>query len=222
MTELQGPDPRQTRTHLDDIGDERQVERVSRGGWRWWWIWPVVLAVVFWWAGWGWGGTGGWWWGRVAAHNTRIPAPAGSATTETLANAGAKQPIDRQPLTNSYGRGPAQPMTGPGVQVLQAQNKQAFVGKQFAASDVPVQKKVNGRAMWIGEKQPMLAVVSGPSKNAANNVVHGKIVDARGKVEKAPPEAQAKREWNLSNKDAAQLEKEGAYIEVSQLTVPPQ
>ena len=222
MAEPQGRDPKQVRSHVDDIGDEREVERISRGGWRWWWIWPVVLALAFWWAGWGWGGTGGWWWGRVNSQNTRIPAKPGSVTTETLANAGAQQTIDRKPLTNSYGRGPAQAMTGPGVPVLTAQDKKTFVGQQFAASDVPVQQKVNDRAMWIGEKQPMLAVVIGQDKDTANKLVHGQVVDATGKVEKAPSEAQAKREWNLSDKDASHLEHEGAYIEVSQLTVPPQ
>jgi hypothetical protein len=41
-------------------------------------------------------------------------------------------------------------------------------------------------------------------------------------VKKAPSEAQAKRAWDLSDQDASRLEHEGAYIEVSQLTVPQQ
>lgn len=219
MAEPQGRDPQQLRTHVDDLGDEQLVERVSRGGWRWLWIWPVILALALWWAGFGWGGTGGWWWGRVASHNKRIPAPPGSVTTETLANAGAHQVIDRNPLTGSYGR---QKMIGPGVPILTAQDKKAFVGKRFAANDIPVQQKINGRAMWIGEKQPILAIVTGHGKDSAKNVVHGKVVDAIGKVEKAPPEQQARREWNLSNKEVSRLENQGAYIEVSQLTVPSQ
>lgn len=206
---------------LNDLGDQRSVERVTRGGWRWWWIWPAVLAVALWWAGWGWGGTGGWWWGRMSTHNTRIPAH-GAATTETIANAGAQQTIDREPLTNSLGRGPAQTMTGPGVTILKAHNKQAFVGKQFAANDIPVQQKLNDHAMWIGEKQPMLAVVNRASHGVAARVVHGAVVDAKGTVEKAPPAAQAEREWGLNHAQATRLERDGAYLDVSELTMPPQ
>jgi hypothetical protein len=205
---------------LHDLGDHRTVERVSRGGWRWWWIWPVVIALAFWWAGWGWGGNGAWWWGRVNSHNTRIPAHD-AATTETLANAGANQPIDGQPLTNSLGRGPAQTMAGPGVAILTAPSKQAFIGEKFAANDIPVQQKVDDHVMWIGEKQPMLAVLSGASAASANEVVHGAVVDAIGIVKKAPPAAQAKREWGLNNQQASRLEHDGAYIQISHLTVPP-
>jgi hypothetical protein len=215
-------DPYEAGNRLNDIGDQRAVERVSRGGWRWWWIWPVVIAVILWWAGWGWGGTGGWWWGRAGTHNTRIPAPAGSTTTETLANAGAKQPIDRQPITNNYAHGPAQSMVGPGVAILTAQDKQSYIGKSFAANDIPIEQKVNDHAMWIGEKTPMLAVVSGGAAGAASKIVHGMVVDAQGTVEKAPSESQARREWGLNNAEASRLEQEGAYIQVSHLTVPPQ
>ena len=41
-------------------------------------------------------------------------------------------------------------------------------------------------------------------------------------MRKAPSEAQVKREWSLPDQDAKQLEQEGAYVQVSQLTVPQQ
>jgi hypothetical protein len=206
-------DPNLPKTRIDDLGDQQIVERVTRGGWRWWWIWPVIIALVVWWAGWGWGGSGGWWWGRAHAHNTAIPAPPGSQTTETLANAGAKQPVVNPP------GGPEElpHMSGPGVKILNAENKHAFIGKQFEADEVPVREKLSNNAMWIGLNDPMLAVVT--DKGASKSAEQAKIVDARGRVEKAPPAARAKREWNLSDQDASRLEKEGAYIQVSQLTV---
>lgn len=111
-------------------------------------------------------------------------------------------------------------MSRPGVAILTAQEKHAFIGKPFAASDVPVDGKASGHALWIGEGKPMLAVVA--AKGVAKRVATGQIVDAIGTVKRAPSEKQAKREWDLSSKDAARLEHEGAYIEVSQLTVPPQ
>ena len=210
-------DVNQPPTHVNDLGDQKVVEQVSRGGWRWWWVWPVIVALVIWWAGWGWGGTGGWWFGRTHSQNTAIPAPAGSTTTQTLANAGAKQP---QTSVSADAGSPETAMTGPGVQILTAANKQAFIGQSFSADRVPVNQKVSKHAMWIGGDHPMLAVVPGNGNDKA--VDTGKIVDAAGTVKKAPPAPQAKREWSLSNQDASRLEQEGAYIELSQVNIPPQ
>jgi hypothetical protein len=215
-------DPNLPRTHVNDLGDQTSVERASRGGWRWWWIWPVVIALVLWWAGWGWGGTGGWWFGRTnIKQNSAIPAPAGSRTTETIANAGAKQPLTNAGA-DAGGARPQDQMVGPGVQILQAQNKRAYIGKEFLASDVPVQQKASDRAVWIGGNNTMLAVVPRNSDKAADNTTPGRLVNAKGTVEKAPSAAKAKREWSLSDEDASRLEQEGAYIQVSQLTQPPQ
>lgn len=69
---------------------------------------------------------------------------------------------------------------------------------------------------------PPLAVVGANSNETANNVNKGKIVDAKGTIEKAPSAAQARRRWDLTDDDATRLEQEGVYIEVSQLTVPQQ
>jgi hypothetical protein len=210
-------DPTRPPTHVDDLGDEQTVERASRGGWRWWWIWPVIIALILWWAGWGWGGSGGCGFGN-SARNTRIPAPAGSRTTETLANAGAKQP-----LTNAgaaAGGAKQQMMTGPDAQVLTAQNKKAYIGHAFNADNVPVEQKLSNHAMWIGGNAPMLAVVAGVGAPA--DVNQGEVVNAKGTVKKAPPKAKAEQAWSLSPQDASRLEHEGAYIEVSQLSIPQQ
>lgn len=204
--------PEQPRTHLADLGDQRSVEKVSRGGWRWWWIWPVIIALAVWWAGWGWGGTGGWWWGRQ--QSPVIQAPPGAKTTETLANAGAAQPA-----ANTLGGGP-QPMSGDGLQIITSEDKQNFLGQKLAANDIPVHHIVNDHVLWIGEKYPMLAVVTG--HGPAQGLGPGKLVDAIGKVEKAPSETRAKHEWKLDSADAARLEKEGAYLNVSQMSLPPQ
>ena len=218
------PNPNRPPTHVDDLGDQRIVEKSTRGGWRWWWIWPVVVALCIWWAGWGWGGTGGWWFGRTnPAQNSRIPAPAGSRTTETLANAGAQQPVTNAGA-DAGGARPQEQMVGPGVQILRAQDKKAYVGKEFLANYVPVQQKPSDRTMWIGANQTMLAVLPAHTNgnNTDVNVTPGEIVNAKGTVKKAPSEAQAKREWQLNDQDASRLEKEGAYVQVSQLTVPKQ
>lgn len=200
-------------THLNDLGDQREVERVSRSGWRWWWVWPLIIALAVWWAGWGWGGTGGWWWGRQS-HSEVIPAKPGATTTNTLTNAGAQQPAGK-----TLGGGP-QPMSGDGLQIITAEDKQPLVGHKLAANDLPVHQMVTDHVMWIGEQYPILAVVTGNGPTAG--VSRGTLVDAIGTVKKAPSASHATHEWKLSSGDVAQLEKQGVYLDVSQLSVPPQ
>lgn len=57
-------DPRVPQSTINDLGDQRTVERSSRGAWRWWWMWPLVIGLVVWWTAFGWGTSGGWLWGR--------------------------------------------------------------------------------------------------------------------------------------------------------------
>lgn len=186
---------------------------MSRGGWRWWWIWPVIIALAVWWAGWGWGGTGGWWWGR-SAHSEVIPAPPGAKTTNTLANAGA------QPTAGKTLGGGPQPMSGDGLQIITAEDKQPLVGHKLAANDLPVYQMVTDRVLWIGEKYPILAVVAG--NGPTTGISRGKLVDAIGTVKKAPPASRARRDWKLDAGDTSRLEKQGVYLDVSQLSLPPQ
>lgn len=190
MAEPEYRGPNTPRTHVDDIGDEKTVEQVSRSGWRSWWVWTVVALLIIGWAYWGTGGRG-WVRGR---HHTQ----SANAT------------------------GPSVHVSGPGVQVLKADNKRPFIGQQFSANHVPVQEKVNDRAIWIGSSNetPILAVVSTDTVGSNQKVDLGTIINATGTVEKAPPEAQAKAEWALPDKDAKQLEQEGAYIQISQLAYP--
>lgn len=185
-------DPNVPRTHVDDIGDEKTVERVSRSGWQWWWVWAVVALLV---AGWAYWGTGGRHWVRGVQHQE-----------------------------SAHATGPSVHTTGPGVQVLKAQDKRSFIGQQFSANDVPVQQKVNDRAIWIGtsNQKPILAVVDADVIGSNQKVDLGTVIDATGIVQKAPSEAQAKAEWALPDKDAKQLEQEGAYVQLSQLTFPDQ
>ena len=202
---------------ISNLGEQEKVERIARGGWRWWWVWPVVVALVFWWAGWGWGGTGGWWWGRAHSQNTAIKAPAGARSTETFANAGAQLPLTS---AGADAGGAKITMAGPGVQILTSPDKVIFVGQRFQAYNVPVVKKVNARAMWIGQGNPMLAVATGPERQTVKDLTQGKKVDAEGTVRPAPTAAEAEREWALSDKDASKLENQKAYIELSQVTIP--
>lgn len=212
----QRPDPGEPRRDYDDLERARMERRSAAGaGFAWWWFfWIVIIGLAIWWAGWGWGGSGGWWWGNRAVtaptYGTPNAAPGtnnGSAAG-TNGNAGA-----------GYGANQAA-ISGPGLSALTATNKQPYIGKNFQVNDVPVQNKVNNHVLWIGANNstPMLVVLSGNGNTAANaNVGQGSRIDVTGTVEKAPLQAQAKHDWSLSGGDAAKLERQGAYIQATQV-----
>lgn len=195
----QNPDPGRPQRVPDSrepLRDTRDVDRaVGAGvgwGWTWIWVWLLILAfivAIVWFGGWGWAGYGGWWWGN---RNAQVTQPAAVST-----------------------------MNGSGVAVLNATNKQPFVGRPFSVRNVPVQTVVNDHAMWVGASgaSPMLVVLAGNNNTAANtNISQGSRIDINGTVEKAPPAAQAKQQWSLSDDDANQLEQQGAYIQANEVT----
>lgn len=184
------------------------AEQRAASGWvAWWWIWLLIIIGMVWFGGWGWGGYGGWWWG---ARN----------------RAGYLQPMN--PATNGQQYSNARNVSiqphGQGVAVLDATDKQSFVGQKFDASNVVVSKKVNNHALWISANTSnnngpeMLVVLSGQDNNASNAAIHdGERVTVTGNVIKAPAEGTAKKDWSLSEDGAKRLEQEGAYIQASQV-----
>lgn len=223
------------RDELDDLGDTRKIER-SGGGWRWWWAWAVVIAVACWWAAFGWGGSGGFWRGSLRSatrDNPQNGAIENRALRDQPANSNANNPGAVASAAPHFGANAgntantaagAQPQTsGPGLVVLEAPNKQQYVGKTFQADDVPVQKKVSTHVMWVGtgDTKPTLAVVQGDANDPDYaNIQLGELINAKGTVQKAPSASQAEQQWHLSDQDAQLLDKEGAYIQISQLQTP--
>lgn len=189
-TPQQRPDPKQPQPLRDIHEVDREVGGGVRWGWTWIWVWILILAfivAIVWFGGWGWAGYGGWWWGN---RNGRITQPA---TTQLM---------------------------GSGVAVLNATNKQAFIGRPFNINNAPVQTVINDHTFLIGggNATPMLVVLQGPNNTAANaNIAQGGNVNVIGTVQKAPPAAQAKQQWSLSDDQAKQLEQQGAYIQASQV-----
>lgn len=105
------------------------------GGLGFWWLWLVLIIAIIWFAGWGWGGYGGWWWGRrgvAPVTNNANASPTGVNANATINGNAAVAP------------------TGDGVAILNATNKREFVGQHVDIRDVYVQKKINDRALWIG------------------------------------------------------------------------
>lgn len=204
MASPQRPHPDEPRRSYDELERDR-IDRRAVGtgaGFAWWWVfWIVIIALAIWWAGWGWGGSGGRWWsgrGRTTpAYGTTNPGT------------GANQAV----------------VGGPGLSALTATNKHLYIGKPFQVNNVPVQNEVNDHVLWIGtgNSTPMLVVLTGNGNTAANaQIGQGTLVDVTGSMRKAPPQVQAQQQWQLSGNDAAQLERQGAYIQATQVhTVQP-
>ncbi len=185
-------DNRDTEPLRDTRDVDREVGGGMRYGWTWIWVWLLILAfivAIVWFGGWGWAGYGGWWWGDRNAQVTQSAA--------------------------------VNMMNGSGVAVLNATNKQPFIGHPFNVSDVPVQTVANDHAVWVGANgaTPMLVVLTGNNNTTANaNISEGSRININGTLEKAPPAAQAKQQWSLSDDDANRLEQQGAYINATEVT----
>lgn len=152
------------------------------------WLIAIILVAAFlYWVAFGWGGSGGYWWHRQA--------------TPTQSSA-------------------SQPMTGSGLAAMNATDRQPYIGQSFQLSNVPIQRKVSNRMFWIGpnSQSPMLVVLNG-NQNPANfnSLGTGSSIDVTGTVMKAPPTPAAASQWSLNDPDLAQLEKEGVYIQATQI-----
>jgi hypothetical protein len=175
-------------------GAGRDMRRRRGALLQWWWgFWIVIFVFAIAWGIWGAANGNGWWF--MGRHNVTAPA-----------------------------------MNGSGVAALQSPSKQAFLGQKFQANFVPVQKKISDSVYWVGPKNaaPTLLVIKnnastkGPLKKNGTTIQTGNLVDITGTVEKAPPQAQAQREWSLSSNGAAQLEREGGYIQGTLVFYVPQ
>lgn len=189
-----GPNPGGPQPHFDELKTKHAPRTPGqRLAFAWWWL-LLIAAIIFGlaWAIWGWSGTGGWW-------------SAGRARTEPSANTSQR----------------AQPMIrGMGVEILTAPNRRPFAGRNFQVSTVPVIGKSDNQAVWIGTHTapPMLLILNGSPASHAN-IVPGTLLDVSGTVEKAPPAAQASKQWHLSGSATSQLENQGVYIQATKVYV---
>lgn len=200
-------DNRDEQLRLEQERSRMQARRPGIGsGWRTLWIWPVVIVLILlvWFGFWGWGAYGGWFWSRrhegannvVTTANNRVPNPNNQP-----------EAVNKQNLQN-------------GSAVLNAANKQQYIGQSFEIVRTTVLKKVSDSVFWLGNKNdpaPLLVVLSNPPQNASNPPISvGEPVDVVGQVQKAPTLHDAEQTWHLSSNGAQRVEHEGAYIEASQ------
>jgi len=247
---LQNRDPNEQRANPPDPNYRRVVPARAGGGFAWWWVWVVIIIAAFWFAGWGWGGYGGWWWGGRRAGIVGRDYNAPTARNNTPATYGA-------PANGAVSTNPAMThTTGSGLEVLNSTDKTPYVGKAFQVANIPIQDKVNNRALWVGQTQGnRILVVSnravagntaanttgsqanvetpapgangnggaaGSANANANSAAYSHaaptdLVDVQGTIEKAPPVKQAEKQWGLSTEAAKRLEREGVYVQASQV-----
>lgn len=84
---------------------------------------------------------------------------------------------------------------------------------------MPVVKKVTNDVFWVGSNASaaLLVVAKVPGNQvSAAKVKPGESVNVSGTVEKAPPAAEAEKDWGLDRTEAARLEQEGAYLNATQ------
>lgn len=220
-------DPNDDRIARDAQGNIIPGERPvlpRRGGMGWMWVWVIIIIAVFWFAGWGWGGYGGWWWGGrhpgvVGRDQGVTPGPNANTTPN---NANTSNANNEASSIGGY-----QGVSGQGLAMLEANNKQQYVNQAFNIANVPVQSKVNDHVFWIGQTPSSRMLVVEPKNGHASHEVNinaGKQnwVDVNGKVERAPSVAQAKKDWGLNDEAAQQLEQQGVYVMAQNVaTVPP-
>jgi hypothetical protein len=214
----QPPPPKQP---FDDVAD-RSIERaVGSGGWFGGiWIWGLIAFIVigaFWFVGWGMGGYGGWLWG---SHPQVVAIrPEGSASANQPGN-NVQEPNMTQngQGVNAAANGPA---AGTGAAVLISGNKAPFVGQTLQVRDVPVDKVVGPRTLWIGKDQntPTLVVLRGADNHTSNAGLHaGDHVDVIGTVARAPSVSEIVTELpQIGRADAKRLADEGAYVVATQV-----
>ena len=169
---------------------ERRRIEEERTG-GWWWSWWWIWLLIIFAAIW----FAGWGWGGYGGWWWGAPR------TTVVAQ-------------------PAGQLSGPGVAVLNATNKTAYVGQSFQIRDVPVQSKASNQALWIGmnNTSPMLVVLTGAGNTAANaNIGQGNRIDVTGTVEKAPTAGNVNKSWGLDNNGVKRLEQEGAYVQATQV-----
>lgn len=127
-------DPEEERRY-NEAERRRIATEPARGGFGGWWLWIILIIAIIWFAGWGWGGYGGWWWGRrgvAPVTNNANVSPTGVTPNGTHASGAAAAP------------------SGEGVAILSAADKRQYIGQRVDLRDVPVQNKINDRALWIG------------------------------------------------------------------------
>lgn len=188
--------------------------RATGGAGGFWWVWFIILVCAFvWFAGWGWGSHGGWWWGT-----RRVTGPNAPAVNGRTYNGPTATPV--APATGAANTSSASGGAGANsAAALLASNKRQFEGKPLQASGVPVVKKVTNDVFWVGSNASaaLLVVAKVPGNQvSAAKVKPGESVNVSGTVEKAPPAAEAEKDWGLDRTEAARLEQEGAYLNATQ------
>lgn len=118
--------------------------------------------------------------------------------------------------------GIVQPMNGATVTnpILNATDRQAFVGKTLSVTNTQVLHKVNDTTFWVGprDEQSLLVILSGNNNSLANaGISEGDHINVTGTVDKAPTAQEAQNQWKLDGDSAKRMEQQGVYLLANQV-----
>lgn len=154
------------------------------------WVWIWWVIFILIIVGW----FGGWGWGGYGGW-----WGWGGARTRTV------QQVTRPANTNA---------------ILDATNRQAFLGQTISLTNTQVLHKVNDTEFWVGprDEQSLFVVLAGADNSTKNaGVGEGDQVSVTGAVQKAPSAQQAKQQMHLDDDAAKRLESQGVYLSATQV-----
>lgn len=109
-------------------------------------------------------------------------------------------------------------MAGTSAAFIDAADKKSFVGQKVELRGVPMKTDVNDHVFWAGvNTRDQVLVVLRKNENGGPKLQQGDRVEVVGTVEKAPDLQQARHEWHLGNTGAQVLEREGAYVQATEV-----
>ena len=104
--------------------------------------------------------------------------------------------------------------------ILDATNRQAFLGQTIGVTNTQVLHKVNDAEFWVGprDEQSLFVVLAGADNSTKNaGVGEGDQVNVTGSVQKAPSPQQAKQQWHLDDDTVKRLENQAVFLSATQV-----
>lgn len=230
MADRIDPNERERRIPEPAIGGGLETNRPSAWiGWLWVWLFIIIVAA-FWFAGWGWGGHGGWWWGKKPAVALVNPNPQLTGSGIAIIDAPDKkvyvgQPFDLnnvpvQKKVSSTAIWIGTRSSGPMLVVFggnAAADNSGTKGEQNNTKSESAHNNANQSSAGTNENTNAPSA-TGTATNTAASLTEGDRLNLSGTVEKAPSANEAKQQWGLSDSGAQRLERQGAYIQVAQVS----
>lgn len=202
------------------------------GGFKGFFIALAVLVAVaaIWYLGWGAGG-GGFLGQRHHAVGTekgnvgQVATDGMNSSGDTIQNAKEASPTaDMNREQDNKGQpGLVGVAHGNGAQIMNAPNKQQYIGQHFQVNGVRIEQTAGqDDAFWVklaqSGAQPMLVVLrSGENDSAQKRPTKGDVVDVTGTIEQATDAKKVAKQFSLDRQDERRLQQQGVYVQADRV-----